>query len=54
MSADGVGCSPLPCLGRLFTHDDDDVGGDVDDDDDDNDDDDAYTIMFMSYIQRLI
>lgn len=39
MSADGVGCSPLPCLGHLFTHGDDGDG-----------DDDTYTIMFMSYI----
>src|SRR6218665_99501 len=27
MPAGGVGCSPLPCLRRLFTHDDDDRGG---------------------------
>src|SRR6218665_2486707 len=27
MPAGGVGCSPLPCLRRLFTHDDDDSGG---------------------------
>src|SRR6218665_1079502 len=27
MPAGGVGCSPLPCLRRLFTRDDDDGGG---------------------------
>ena len=27
MPAGGVGCSPLPCLRRLFTHDDDDDSG---------------------------
>ena len=33
MPAGGVGCSPLPCLRRLFTRDDD--GGDDDGDGDD-------------------
>jgi len=54
MPAGGVGSLLLPCLGRLFTHDDDgDDDGDGDDadgDDDDADGDDGYTIMFASYI----
>ena len=42
MPAGGVGCSPLPSLRRLFTHDDDSGGDDGDDDSgsDDGDDDD--------------
>ena len=48
MPTGGVGCSPLLCLGRLFTHDDD---GD-DDDYDEMDGDDVYTRMFRPIIYK--
>ena len=35
MPTGGVGCSPLPCLRRLFMHDDLISGGDDDGDGDD-------------------
>ena len=44
MPAGGVGCPPLSCLGRLFTHDDEGDDNDfVDDDYGDSEGDDAYT-----------
>ena len=44
MLADGVGCPPFPCLGRLITHDDD-VDGYDDDGDEDGDHDDVVVMM---------
>ena len=46
MPAGGVGCSPLPCLRRLFTHDDDDSGGG-----DGDDGDDGWSTLSVGYIQ---
>ena len=43
MPTGGVGCPPLLCLGRLFTHDGDEYG--------DHDDE---AMMLVSYLQWLI
>src|SRR6218665_38215 len=56
MPAGGVGCSPLPCLRRLFTRDDDDMGGGDGGDDDDVDDLGVYVdthLTMKSQIARL-
>ena len=44
MHAGGAGCPPLPCLGRLLTHDDDE---DFDDYDNDEDGDHGYVLVMM-------
>jgi len=51
MPAGGIGCPPLPCLGRLLTHDDDNDVDDYDADEEDGDHDNVL-VMHMLYINR--